>query len=531
LGNGQHSGSAQCSLVRCPAQLVESISAVRVDRQHRNTYSPILFTLTILEALKQLIAEGPAGNRWFKVNLHVHSERNDPADIVRQARAADIDLVAITDHQGFGLYDGIAAAASATPGRALTVLPGIEITSLEGVHILAIFPVSYSQQQRNFLLGWLEITGSGDTRAASPKKLGEIFEKIRHEGGIVIVPHPFTQGIGFLDSARKLNIKEDWLESGHVGFMQINDWEKIKYVDRDEDGNWINRYVLASASLKQIRASNYCLAPFNRSDAHKASEISDGCSWFRMAEPSIEGLKQVACEPKTRIAREAPPSSNNNAILGMRVSGGYSDDQFFKFSDGLNCIVGQNYAGKSAVFDFIRFALGLEQEVDAKLRQNLLTRLNGILTPGGSVEVYVRHAGEIYAIKRQFNPATRGEGADLVVVCCNDPSIAYHYDRGQDSLVRIEKFRFPVEVYEQHRISRLRDDVARQLEMLDEFAGIGALKEKRASTIESLNESARSLAPLYDECDQLRSEVGNLAQLEQELTDKEKLIPGQEEQS
>jgi DNA repair ATPase RecN len=273
------------------------------------------------------------------------------------------------------------------------------------------------------------------------------------------------------------------------------------------------------------------LAPFNRSDAHKATEIADGCSWFRMAEPSIEGLKQVACEPKTRIALTTPPPVPNNAILGMRVSGGYSDGQFFRFNDALNCIVGQNYAGKSAVFDFLRFALGLEGEIDEASRQKLLTRLNGILTPAGTVEIYVRHLGEFYVIKRRFNPSIRGEGMNAVVECCTDQPMTYHYDRNQDALVPVDEFRFPVEVYEQHRISRLRDDVSRQLEMLDEFAAIGGLKQKRTATIDLLTQSARDLTPLYDECEQLRSEVGNLPQLEEELAQKEKLIPGEEEQS
>src|SRR5207245_1081785 len=143
---------------------------------------------------------------------------------------------------------------------------------------------------------------------------------------------------------------------------------------------------------------------------------------------------QVACEPKTRIALNAPPPAVNNVILGMRVSGGYSDGQFFKINDALNCIVGQNYAGKSAVFDFLRFALGQEDEVDQASREKLLTRLNGILGAGGNVEAYVRHSGEFYVVRRQFNPVIRSEGVDAVVESCSDAPVAYHYDRAQDTL-------------------------------------------------------------------------------------------------
>ena len=265
----------------------------------------------------------PVGNRWFKVNLHVHGEGNDPAEIVRQAREAKIDLLAVTDHQSFDYCDAVIAAAGIAI-RSLTVLPGIEVTSHEGVHVLAVFPQCYGAAERTRLLGWLEITGGGDTKIASSKNLLDIFEKARAEGGIVIVPHPFTAGIGMLDSARKLSTKVQWLESGHVGLIQISE-DKVQYVHCDEEGNWINRYVLSSANRDQIRSTNYCLAPFSRSDSHKPEEIADGCSWFRMVEPTVEGLKQVCCEPRSRISRTLPPASSNDAILAMRVTGGYSD--------------------------------------------------------------------------------------------------------------------------------------------------------------------------------------------------------------
>src|SRR5262249_39248817 len=159
------------------------------------------------------------------------------------------------------------------------------------------------------------------------------------------------------------------------------------------------------------------------------------------------------------------------------------DGQFFKFNDTLNCIVGQNYAGKSAVFDFLRFVLGQENEIDKASRQRLLTRLNGILGAGGVVEAYVRYSGEFYVMRRQFNPVIQGSRLETFGDSVTDLPVAYHYDATQDTLTPVDGFRFPVEVYEQHRISPLRDDVSRQLEMLDEFAAISPLKQKRSTII------------------------------------------------
>ena len=446
--------------------------------------------------------------------------------MVRQARSAEIDLLAITDHQTFEYYDDIAREAL-SPGRTLVVLPGIEITSLEGVHVLAIFPLRYTATQRTQFIGWLEIPGSGDASIASRKPLSEILAKVTTESGIIIVPHPFAERIGLLDGARKISTKIEWLESGCIHLMQVSSEtdSKIRHHDRDGNGNWVNRFVLTSASPDQVAGSSYCLAPFNRSDAHKAGEIQDGCSWFRMAEATVDGLKQVACEPRTRISRDAPVDSKSDCILAVRVQGGYCDGQLIHFNDRLNCVVGPNHAGKSAILDFIRFALADEDQLLLDSKQKLLARLHAILGSDGQVEVFVRYKGAFYVVRRVFRPKfdTRG----TLVVDSTEPSRAYRADG--DALVPVDDFSFPLEVYEQGRISKLREDVARQLQMLDEFAELGPLLRDRAATVTKLDQSADEIAPLYEEQDLLRSQVDSLPALKQQLLDLEKLSPGEED--
>ena len=104
------------------------------------------FKTKTLQTLKQLATHGPCGNRWYKVNLHVHGQGSDPPDLVETARAAELDLIAITDHQSFKYYEAIFEAAK-KPGRSLVVLPGMEITTHEGVHVLAIFPLTQSSKE------------------------------------------------------------------------------------------------------------------------------------------------------------------------------------------------------------------------------------------------------------------------------------------------------------------------------------------------------------------------------------------------
>lgn len=483
------------------------------------------------ETLKSLSADGPVGNRWLKVNLHVHARGNDPAEVVAAARRADVDIIAITDHQAFDGYAAVAGAAE-TPGRSLVVFPGIEMTSVEGVHLLGIFPKSFDDTAQKGLLGWLEITGSGSTKAASVRGVEAILQKVDSLSGVTVVPHPFTDDIGMLASASKMNMREKWLDSGFVHLLQVSEThrDRIRYVESDTAGNWVNRFVLSTASRQQVEASRYCLAPFNRSDAHQPDEVAVGCSWFRMSEASILGLKQVACEPKTRIAIEEPPHKSHAAVLGLRVTGGYCDGEFIQFNDGLNCIVGPNYAGKSAILDFIRFGLGHERRTEPSARIRLLRRLYGILTPGGQVELFLRLNGQLLYVKRGFNPNAYGEGDSLTVEELTDEILVYSYDPEVHELLPVESFDFPLEFYEQGRISRLRDDVDRQLEMLDEFAGVDDLKTDRNAVVEGLSRSADKLGDLYNQRETLRTEVVELPGLQKELTEKQKLLPGEAEQ-
>ncbi len=484
--------------------------------------------MNTLETLKRLAGRGPTGNRWFKVNLHVHGQGNDPAEIVKCVRAAEIDLILITDHQTFQYYNGISAAAD-TPGRPLTVLPGMEITTQEGVHILAAFPETQSDRDRTRFEGWLEIPGTGDTTRASKCSLEHIAKAVEDIGGIIAVPHPKSPKTGMLDSSRKLSTKVDWLESGHIRLFQCDE-DTVQYIHRDAKGHFVNRYVLASARPQHIETSSYCLAPFNKSDAHTAEEVGNGCSWFRMSETTAEGLKQVACEPHTRIQRYAPEERATDCLLALSLTGGYFTGESFFFSDALNCIIGQNYAGKSSVLDFVRFALGQERHIqDEDDRQRFLGRLNGILQQDGMVELCLRKAGEFFVARRTFSPVATGTGPRYRIESCDTSPIFYRFDSVTHQLDPIDELEFPFELYEQGRINRLRSDLARQLEMLDEFARVSTIKEKRHDVLSQLSKSAERLAPLYEERERLSSQVAGLSELEKELTEKEKHLPGEEE--
>jgi hypothetical protein len=445
---------------------------------------------------------------------------------VANARSAGLDFLAITDHQSFSNVQAVVVAAS-RPGRPITVFPGMEVTSVEGAHLLAVFPPAFDAERQKRFEGFLEVDGQGDTRRASRRTVTDILPKVYEEGGIIVVPHPFSDNIGLLDSARKIGTKLEWLESGFIRFIQSPEG-KVRHVGWDESGIWINRFVLSSANDDQIRNSSYCLAPINVSDCYDPAQIENGCTWIHMSEVSIEGLKQVACEPASRIRKHAPSAVMHDAVLALRITGGYSDGQCFVFNAGLNCIVGPNHAGKSAVFDFIRFALETERSAPRDSKEKLLARLNAILGPEGAVELIIRTGSKLEVLRRTFRPVFGNRDRSPIPSEVPEPTKFFRYNSETEVLDPCTASPFVVELYEQGRIHRLRDDIPRQLEMLDSFAGLAGLRKDQANLVTELGKSAAEIKPLREKFGNLQAELAELPAVRKELDSLEALLPKQE---
>jgi predicted metal-dependent phosphoesterase TrpH len=79
-----------------------------------------------------------------RIDLHTHSSASDgtdtPADLVRTAKAAGLDVVALTDHDA---TSGWTEAAAAADEVGIAFVPGLEISTKfrhRGVHLLAYLP-------------------------------------------------------------------------------------------------------------------------------------------------------------------------------------------------------------------------------------------------------------------------------------------------------------------------------------------------------------------------------------------------------
>jgi 3',5'-nucleoside bisphosphate phosphatase len=133
----------------------------------------------------------------MRIDLHSHSTTSDgtemPAEVVRRARAAGVDVLALTDHD---TVTGLAAAAEALPGG-LTLVPGMELSCRRAgtsIHLLAYL---FDPADPDLAAECVRIRDSRERRARQMvRRLGELGVPITWEqvialtgGGVVGRPH------------------------------------------------------------------------------------------------------------------------------------------------------------------------------------------------------------------------------------------------------------------------------------------------------------------------------------------------------
>lgn len=121
-------------------------------------------------------------------DLHIHSARSPcassemtPPAVVRAAREAGLDLIAICDHNSSA---NVAAVQQAAAG-VLTALAGLEIATVEEVHVLALMP---DADAAGAVAAELDVNPEL-LAAASTLTLSETVRLIHRYGGMAVAAH------------------------------------------------------------------------------------------------------------------------------------------------------------------------------------------------------------------------------------------------------------------------------------------------------------------------------------------------------
>lgn len=93
----------------------------------------------------------------MRADLHLHSHYSDgsesPTEVVERARAAGLDLIALSDHDSMG---GLAEAQAAGRAAGIEVLPAAEFTAVfrgQEIHLLGYFPTDPGREVEAHLEG------------------------------------------------------------------------------------------------------------------------------------------------------------------------------------------------------------------------------------------------------------------------------------------------------------------------------------------------------------------------------------------
>ena len=182
---------------------------------------------------------------WSKADLHVHSNHSDglakiPEILEYTANNTDLKVIAITDHN---TIQGALFAKELEDIYGVEVIVGEEMSTTHG-HIIGLF-----------------LTEEIPARLTPVETLRRIHE----QGGIAIIPHPFSaRGVfGPLGRGKFAT------SLGEIAFHALEVYNSVPYL------GWANR--LAAKMFTQGQG----IAAVGGSDAHVLDAIGKGCTLFR----------------------------------------------------------------------------------------------------------------------------------------------------------------------------------------------------------------------------------------------------------
>ncbi|QPV63535.1 PHP domain-containing protein [Halosimplex litoreum] len=202
----------------------------------------------------------------LSVELHAHSaasyDGRDSVDmLLERAAAVGLDALAVTDHDEVSANDVLVDRA---PEYGLVGIPGVEVSSAAG-HVL----------------------GLNVTDAIEPGlPFDETIERIRDQGGIAVVPHPFQE-----------------MRSGvlaNVGKAELRAADAVEVY---------NSRLVTGYSNRQARrfAERYDLPITAGSDAHVSDMVGRAVTLVEAEDATVESICDAVADGRTTLQTRRTP--------------------------------------------------------------------------------------------------------------------------------------------------------------------------------------------------------------------------------
>lgn len=436
------------------------------------------------------------GLEWRKLDLHLHTGASHdfngsvtPEDIVEKCIEADLDAIAVTDHNTGRWIDDIKNAARK---KNLVIFPGVEITcsgGKSGIHILAIFDPSKGSKDVAGLLEELGIPHDqhGDPEALSVKSIEETIEIIIGRKAIPIPAH-VNSSKGICEDMRGQQRTRLIQHSGLLALEATDFGSRSKRTIDFFDGH----DPTYKRKLAVYQASDN--PALEGKSGHGLEGIGTRPSYFKLDTIDLEGLRQCFIHPEARIRLEHN-EANYARIIRLKIGNkGFLKDQDFIFHSGLNSIIGGKGVGKSLVIEFIRFCLGCTSS-DEDLIADHLGKLDKQLGPEGTVElIYQTASGAKYRIHCRYKGKSK-KSADYEVTCVN-------LDTGEDFTGDIGSI-CQVLAYSQTEVIKIAENKNAQLELIDRFIDEVPYLDRIKEAKELLSENDKSYCDAIEAKDRL----------------------------
>lgn len=456
------------------------------------------------------------GQRWRRIDLHVHTPASSdyvgpplsPDEFAEAVAGIGVDAFAVTDHNSAEWVDEIASAASR---HGVVVFPGVELTVTGGkegsVHLIAIFDVDASTKVVEGLLAKLDLPAKdfGTSEACSPKSAEEAIQIIRQSGALPVLPHADSSKGVLHDMKGQPRIRV--MNLPELAAVEVKNVEKCRRLLDGTDKNYKQKLAVYRASDNRAGGDS----------GHDVCNVGSRFSYFKMDVINLEALRQCFCDPDVRIRTDADVEDFSGApgphISAVSVSKGFLKGRY-ELHEGLNCIIGGKGVGKSLLIELIRFALDQPSSVDAIVDDQEL-KLERLLKTGGVVSVEFTTAGGQHLVaERTYEPAER----PIVV-----------RDLDTDELVEGDVSEiFPITAYSQTEAIEIARDPDAQLRLIDSMLNLAPTRREIRNVVRELEESDHQIIEATAACTSLKAVNTDLATVEQQLKDLEKLLESKE---
>ncbi len=477
--------------------------------------------MDLMEELDQL----RKGMSWFrKVALHVHSplsydwpkdskeDRDRKGVLLKEPSPyfecldSRYELVAITDHMRASF-----ACGHCDKAKQCVILPGMELNvrftkpfHSPVVHFLAIFPEGTStERMRPIFPAHQKLPDDKDRdgrEVLEVDSLQELVASVRDVGGILIAAHVDNghrsafrdQGSGALELVR-----EDGEELSEKA-CKFGDQYKELLVQAGVHAVEIRRPEDARHYQFFMGESQREVATVLANDAHNLIQLETGtCTYAKMADVSLEGLRFALMFPDTRI-RHAQPVEPRPFLEGVRIAGsaGYFADTTVAFSPNLTCVIGARGTGKSALVDAIRFAFGYNRKMGKNITDDLAGKVKDRqkeTLEGGTIEVVYSSVSEQKSKLLSNYSHTNKDEYDTTVFD----------EHGNDRKIGNVQTHpdFPCRLFGWSEIEKLGSDPAKQRVVLDHILNTHKLLEERNALRIELAADRKRIEGLAEELD------------------------------